>query len=67
MRPTAIARETTGFDAVPFDLDGFVTCTAKLPAVACDPAVVRALLVTTQVDATGLIVYFLLARAILAV
>jgi magnesium transporter len=30
-----------------------------------DPAVVSALLITTLVDATGLIIYFLLARAIL--
>jgi magnesium transporter len=32
-----------------------------------DPAVVSAPLVTTLVDATGLVVYFLLARAILGV
>lgn len=44
---------------------------ALLPMVArrvgVDPAVVSAPLVTTLVDATGLVVYFVLARAILAV
>jgi magnesium transporter len=35
--------------------------------IGVDPAVVSAPLVTTLVDATGLVVYFLLARALLGV
>jgi magnesium transporter len=35
--------------------------------VGIDPAVVSAPLITTLVDATGLIIYFLLARAILGI
>ena len=63
--------------ALVVSLSLIVVCTlasamgALLPMVAkrvgVDPAVVSAPLVTTLVDATGLIVYFLLARAILAV
>lgn len=47
------------------------TIGATMPLIAkrfgIDPAVISAPLVTTLVDATGLIIYFLIARAVLAV
>ena len=45
--------------------DGGVEDTAPAPSVGVDPAVVSAPLITTLVDATGLVIYLLIAKALL--